>query len=410
MKQVAIIFASRIAGGVLLFLLTIFLKEVVLDEVQFISFSAFYAYLIFLSSFSVIILNSIIVRKAFEINSPEDISLILFYLFFFILICYISVEFSIFLNLLKKDSRMPSLFFLLTSLFGSVINGKFQIQQTFLKIAIWEFVKNITTFLVILIFLKIKITMDCNTVIKILAISNLYYFIFFLRFLQQNHKSIKLIKLKNYLKKHFISDISFGFSFILFSSLANYVIAFDRIQIQKFSFTNSYKAMYAYTADLVTKFMNAILFPLNISISSNLGPLYKKGKMIEFHNEINKSTFHSLILGLFISVIMLLSYYVINIIFNINVITLNYQALIFYSFGISIYLSTILFQKKYDYTTFLKFLPFVLLAISFFSIKILFNTFNINNISYFFFIFFAYSILILLTNLFLKNANIRPFN
>ena len=174
MKQVAIIFLSRIAGGVLLFLLTIFLKEVVLDEVQFVSFSASYAYLIFLSSFSVIILNSIIVRKAFEINSAEDCTLILFYLFFFIFICYVSVEFSINLNLLKKESRLPSLYFLLTSLFGAVINGNFQIRQSFFKMAIWEFIKNTTTFLIILIFLKVKFHIDSNTVIVILAISNLY--------------------------------------------------------------------------------------------------------------------------------------------------------------------------------------------------------------------------------------------
>ena len=402
MKQVAIIFLSRIAGGVLLFLLTIFLKEVVLDEVQFVSFSASYAYLIFLSSFSVIILNSIIVRKAFEINSAEDCTLILFYLFFFIFICYVSVEFSINLNLLKKESRLPSLYFLLTSLFGAVINGNFQIRQSFFKMAIWEFIKNTTTFLIILIFLKVKFHIDSNTVIVILAISNLYYLFFFLRYFIQNYKTINIVNLKNYLNKHFRSDISFGFSFILFTSLANYVIAFDRLQIQNFTNTNSYKANYAYTADLVSKLMNAFLFPLNISISSNIGLLYKNGNMKEFHSKIIHSSFHSLIIGLVVSVIMLISNSIISHFFDINVFALNNQALIFYSVGVSIYLSSILFQKQYDYSAFLKFLPFALLVISFLLIILIINIFNITNISYFFYVFLTYSLFLLLSTLYLK--------
>lgn len=402
MKQVVTIFLSRIAGGALLFLLTIFLKELVLDELEFVSFSISYAYLIFLSSFSVIILNSIIVRKAFEINSAEEFPLILFYLIFFIFICYISVEFSIYTNFLKKETRLSSLYFLLSSLFGSVINGNFQIRQSFVKMAIWEFIKNITTFLIIYIFLKIKFHINSNTVIIILSISNLYYLFFFIRYFIKNYKNINIGNLKRYLNKHFKSDISFGFSFILFSSLANYVIAFDRLQIQKFNNTNLYKANYAYTADLVSKLMNSFLFPLNISISSNIGFLHKNGNVKEFNSKIFQSASQTLIIGLIITIILLISNSIISHIFNINTIVFNDQALIFYTVGISIYLSSILFQKQYDYTKFLKFLPFALLVISFFLIILVVNLFNIINISYFFYVFLAYAIFLLLSSLYLK--------
>jgi len=402
MKQVAIIFISRLAGGALLFLLTIFLKEVVLDEVQFVSFSVAYAYLTFLSSFSVIILNSIIVRKAFEINSAEEFSLILFYLFFFIIICYVSVESSIYLNLLNKDARVPSHFFLLTSLLGSVINGNFQVHQSFFKIAIWEFIKNSTTFVIIFIYLKVKLDINSNTIIFILATSNFYYLIFFIRHFLQNYKNVNIVKLKNYLYKHFKSDISFGFSFILFNSLANYIIAFDRLQIQNFKNTNSYKANYAYTADMVSKLMNAFLFPLNISISTNIGLLHKNGNVKELNRKISYSAFQTLIIGLIVSIFLLISNSIICNFFNFNTLVLNDQALIFYTVGISIYLSSILFQKQYDYTSLLKFLPFTFLVISFFLIILIVNLFNIINISYFFYIFLAYAIFLLLSSLYFK--------
>lgn len=402
MKQVLIIFLSRIAGGALLFLLTIFLKKIVLNELQFLLFSASYAYLIFLSSFSVIILNSIIVRKVIKIDSAEDFTIILFYLFFFILICYISVEFSINLNLLKKESRFPSLFYLLTSLFGAIINGNFLLCQSFFKMAIWENIKNITTFIIIFIFISFKLHIDSNTVIVILAISNFYYLFSFLQYFKHNFKTISFVNLKYYLNKHFRSDITFGFSFILFCSLANYVIAFDRLQIQKFTNTNSYKANYAYTADLATKFMNALLFPINISITSNIGILHKNQNMKDFFSKINHSSFHTFIIGIIISFILLITNSILSHYFNINIFALNSQALIFYTIGTSFYLSTVLFQKRYDYSNFLKFLPFTLLIISFLLTRLIFDIFNIINISYFFYVFLFYLLLLLLSTLYLK--------
>ena len=402
MNQVSIIFISRLAGGSLFLLLTIFLKEVVLDEVQFVSFSASYAYLTFLGSFSVIILNSIIVRKSFEIDSSNEFSLILFYLILFIFICFISVESSIFINFLNKELRFSSLYFLLTSLFGAVINANFQIHQAFFKIAIWELIKNITTFVIIFIYLKAKIDINSNTLILILAMSNIYYFIFFIRHFVHNYSNINIFNLKYYLYKHFKSDISFGFSFILFSSFANYIIAFDRLQIQNFNNTNSYKANYAYTADMVSKLMNAFLFPFNINITSKIGILYKNGKVKEFYNKIIQSASETLIMGLVISTILLIFNSIVSHFISIDFFVFNVDALIFYSIGTSIYLSFVLFQKLFDYTSILKFLPFTLLLISFLLVSLIINLFNLINISYFFYVFLAYSIFILFSFVLLK--------
>ena len=216
-------------------------------------------------------------------------------------------------------------------------------------------------------------------------------------------KTINFLKFKSvleYLQIHFKDDMLFGLSFISFSSLANYTIAYDRIIITKLNLSTNYKSRFIYTADQVTKVINTLLFPINTKVSGKLGRLYREKQYAFFHKEIDYSVLITLGIGTTITLLGYVIFSGINF-FGMKMI-IEPNALIQYSISNVLYLSAVLLQKKFDYSKFLKFLPLLLLLTSFFITYIFRKIFFNEEVSFFLIVSCFYFILLFISVIIIK--------
>lgn len=402
MNNYLLILIGRIISGVIAFCYLIFLKKY-LPSNDYLIFSTTMVSLVFLSSFNSIILNAILIRNSLSFNNVESKPIIFYYTIFFILIGLIAIEISISMNFLHSNFRFLYYTIISLNVVASSVNSNYQINTQFKYFLGLDFLKNTIPFFILLI-INGKYILNSGRALIISNIVGVVFLGIYLKFCFDNYLSFSFRKFLQYIKMHFIDDISYAISFISFNAVANYFIAFDRINITRFNVPIDVKSKITYTSDQVSKIFNTILFPINTKISGELGLIYKEGKYIDFIKKVNRSFLATLVVGfvLLSSIVIFLSVFS-SIVLKFDI---SESSLIQYSIANTLYLSCLVYQKKYDYSKFSKFLPAILISTSFLLSFFIRETLNENHISIFMSVTILYFILLILSSYF-RNINFQ---
>jgi O-antigen/teichoic acid export membrane protein len=394
MKNIIILIGSRLINGVFGLLLFLFLKKVI-DNNGYDLFSSNYANLTLVSTFAGGVLGGLLLKNAFHFGTKHH-QLVYIYTLFFGLLMIIPIELAFYFNVFRQLSHLTVYSFMLSHLLCAVVLVHFQLMQAFIKMASIEISRTLLPLIVVAISFK---TLTVNEVIWLLTLGNVFGIFYFIRLLVLTHEAQEM-SIIQYFKTKLRSDLAFGFSFGSFNAVAQSVIASDRGLIVSQATTQG--ANIAYTADQLTKATNGILFPLNTKVSSELGGLVRRHEIRQFHRKLYIYTWITLLAGLGLTLPIYVFVWLYGDFKLVN--DLNKQAILYYGLANTVYLSCLVYQKRFDYTKY-KLLPTVLLltaaAMAFVGIQF-FAT-----ISYFFLTAMFFGIFLIASGFILPNASLE---
>ncbi len=399
MKSVLVLIGSRVINGLFGLLLFVLIK-VMIDNDGYAHFSSSFANLSLLSTFAGGVLGGLLLKNAFYFGSAHH-KVIYFYIAFFAALVVIPLELAFYFNAFTELSHLTVYIFIGTHLLSSVALIHYQLKQRF---AIMAFIEISRTVVPLLLVLLLKygfntLNLGVNEVIVLMALGNILGLAFLVNVMGLSFNGEK-ISIGSYLKARLKADLAFGFSFGSFNALAQFVIARDRSFILAQA-APAPIANVAYTADQLTKVSNGILFPLNTKVSSELGGLVRNNEVKNFHQKLNLYSLFTLVAGLVITVpIYLITYFYGS---HRLLTDLNLQAIIYYGLGNTVYLTCLVYQKRFDYTKY-KLLPTLLLMaaanIAFVGARFF------AEISYFFLTAMLFGLFLILSGIILPNRNL----
>lgn len=399
MKSIIILIGSRVINGLFGLLLFILIKAIISND-GYAHFSSSFANLSLLSTFAGGVLGGLLLKNAFYFGSAHH-KVIYFYIAFFGALIVIPLELAFYFNAFSELNHLTVYMFIGTHLISSVALIHYQLKQRFTVMALIEISRTVLPLLLILL-LKYGFNMlnlDVNDVIMLMVVGNILGLFFLMNVMRLKFDG-ETIRIDSYLKERLKADLAFGFSFGSFNALAQFVIARDR------SFILAQPAPMpvaniAYTADQLTKVSNGILFPLNTKVSSELGGLVRSNEVKHFHQKLSRYSLLTLLVGLIITAPV----YIITYFYGGYklLVDLNMQAIVYYGIGNTVYLTCLVYQKRFDYTKY-KFLPTLLLifaaAIAFIGVKFFIG------MSYFFLTAMLFGLFLMVSGLILPNRNL----
>jgi hypothetical protein len=399
MRHIIILISSRVINGIFGLILLVILRSAI-DDNSYSNFSSNFAYLTMLSTFAGGVLSGLLLKNAFSFGTQYK-NIVFFYLLMFMGLTVIPIELSMILKVFVNLSRLSIYIFIASHLFSSVSLIHYQLKQKFVYMTSVEIFR--TVFPLVLIFiLKNFVHISVDEIIILLACGNLLGVYYFIKCARLSYDG-EFISVKHYLREKVRSDLTYGFSFASFNGLAQFVIAKDRNFIFVNNGANQGSKM-AYTADQLTKITNGVLFPLNTKISSELGGLIRNRKIKLFHRNLMRYSLLTLGAGALITV----GIYLVTSLFGSKLPVINgldLRTIFYYGLANAIYLTALVYQKRFDYTRY-KLLPtiFLLLSagISFGVLQFLYV-----GISYFFLTSLFYGIFLVCSGFILPNQKLK---
>ncbi len=339
--------------------MVIVLINCILTNNDYIMYSKNIAYLTFLTTFSSGVLSSLFIRNGFKLNENDDSIIMLGILFFFIL-SIVPIELSVLFHLFSNLNRFIIYLYVFLNIIFAISIADMQVKQNFYYAVVLDILKTLFPFG---IFFYFKIQdfheINLNIIISILTLANIFGVYYFLKNIKLSFNKIKEVEI--YIKQKFSSDLIFGISLISFNSLTQYITGKDRDIISQTIITNN--SVVAYTADLITKILNAFLFPFNTKISSELGAMFNENKKNQMYNNINVYSFSVLLLGIILTSLLYFLHFYFNFLYFLKKV--DGHSIIIYGLSNTFLMSLIIYQKFYDYGNY-KLLPPFLLMSSFF--------------------------------------------
>lgn len=356
MKDVLVLVISRGIAGVMGILLFIMIKESIIPG-EYIGFSKIYTSLILIGTFGGGAISGLMLKKSLLLKELKAMGHIWF--LFFFLVSSIIIEFMIYSDYINSNYRLLCYLFCVTNMMMCIASVDYQIRLKFYGYMFLELLKNIIPVVIIFFYYYILkrgfLSTEEITILFIIAnIYGLYYFI-----VNYKIKRYSSAFYKAYFYRIASDDLKFVFWFNCFNAFVQFFIMYDR-NIIGVTFDKIKASKLAYTADQTMKVFNGLLFPINTKVSSEIGHLMKKHKLEDFY----KLRFKAQLMTFFIGgvLVLILGIGVGQVDTINNKISLDYYFA--YSIGTVIYLTALINQKIYDYTS-IKFVPFILLVTSF---------------------------------------------
>lgn len=359
MRNIVVLIGSRLINGLFGLLLFGLLKAIISND-GYGLFSSSFANLSLLSTLAGGVLGGLLLKNAFHFGSTYQ-KVIYFYIALFMILMIIPLELALFFNAFTALSRWVVYLFIISHLLSSVALIHYQLKQQFVLMSFIEIFRTIFP-LALILMLKYGFDVDqisVNGVVLVMAIGNLLGIYLFIKSAILHYDG-EIISIKAYLKEKLKTDLFYGFSFASFNALAQLVIARDRNLIL-LGQDPAHNSNIAYSADQLTKVTNGVLFPLNTKVSSELGGLVRNNELVRFHQKLNTYSFFTLLIGLLITFgIYGLGYFYgyLKLLKDLDLI-----AIVYYGLANTIYLASLIYQKRFDYTKY-KLLPTILLLVA----------------------------------------------
>jgi O-antigen/teichoic acid export membrane protein len=359
MKSILILIGSRVVNGLFGLLLFVLIKVIISND-GYAHFSASFANLSLLSTFAGGVLGGLLLKNAFYFGSAHH-RVIYFYIAFFAALIVVPLELAFYVDAFSELNHLTVYIFIASHLLSSVTLIHYQLKQRFGLMAVIEISRTVLP-LVLVLLLKYGfniLNLSVNEVIMLMAMGNAVGVVLLI-FVMNLSFAGELISISAYLKERLKADLSFGFSFGSFNALAQFIIARDRTLILTQA-APVQAANIAYTADQVTKVSNGVLFPLNTKVSSELGALVRNKEEDHFYKQLKVYSVYTFCGG---AVITLLGYLIAFFFTSQQLVAdLNGQAILYYGGGNTVYLTCLVYQKRFDYTKY-KLLPTLLLVVA----------------------------------------------
>lgn len=401
MKNIIILIGSRLINGIFGLLLFGLLKAVISNE-GYVFFSSSFANLSLLSTLAGGVLSGLLLKNAFYFGSAHQ-RIIYFYIGLFLILMVAPLELAFIFKIFPALSRWVVYLFIISHLFSSVALVHYQLKQQFIIMSAIEIFRTLFPLVLVLISkygLHVSI-ISIDMVILLMASGNLLGLYLFIMRVYSKYSG-EIISIKDYLKERIKTDLWYGFSFASFNALAQLIIARDR----SFILLNpnlSHSSKVAYSADQLTKVTNGVLFPLNTKVSSELGGLVRGNEVDVFHHKLNVYSFLTLVFG---SIITLSIYGLTYVYGHIKLLKdLDNNGILYYGLANTIYLTCLVYQKRFDYTKF-KLLPMLLLFFAGGLALLLVNLLFVA-ISYFFVTTIIFGLFLLLAGLVLPQHKLQ---
>jgi O-antigen/teichoic acid export membrane protein len=357
MKDIILLLTGKVINGLFGLLLFHVIRGALIPT-AYIDFSNCLAILTLIATFSGGAIGGLMLKRAF--NSIENGNIIIYWIIFFLFLSIIVVEVSIVSNNFPAIYRIQAYAYLISNLFASIILIDFQIKKKFLMMAFTDAFRIIIPILLLLGCHQLFHLQHFNVgqVLWFLVIANLYGVGYFLYTIKWDHHAMKDL---SYLKENWKSDLLYSFWFSSFNALVQLLVTVDRKVIAS-THSALLASKIAYTADQITRVANGVIFPINTKVSSELGLFIRDKKVKEFNSALMKGALLSLAFGLFLIGMLLLA----NKIAPIYGIKPNIDATyaVVYAVGTTLYLTSIILQKRFDYTKY-KSAPTFFLSIGF---------------------------------------------
>ncbi len=401
MKNIIVLIGSRLVNGLFGLLLFGLLRAIISND-GYGSFSSSFANLTLLSTLAGGVLGGLLLKNAFHFGSEYQM-VIYFYVILFMVLMVVPLELALFFDAFILLSRWVVYLFIISHLLSSVALIHYQLKQRFVLMSAIEIFRTVFPLVLILIVKYIAhiSEISVNHVVLVMSIGNLLGIFFFIKSAFLGYGG-KIIPIKAYLKEKMRPDLLYGFSFASFNALAQLIIARDRNLIV-LNPNAAQGSDIAYSADQLTKVTNGVLFPLNTKVSSELGGLVRSNEVERFHQKLNTYSLFTLVAGLVITSGVYGVTYFYGAIKLLK--DLDHNAILYYGLANTIYLSCLIYQKRFDYTKY-KLLPTLLLllagGLAFLLMGFIFTTF-----SYFFITAVTFGLLLLFSGVCLPNQKLK---
>jgi hypothetical protein len=345
MRDIIVLIASRIFNGIASLALFFIIKKVLVQD-MYVEFSKEYSIITLIATLSGGALSGLMLKKAFTTQLNKFV--IKQWIIFFIIISVVVIEALIFISVLDAEYRMPVYFIILSYVFFAVALVDCQIRKSFISMTLIDSTRILAPLIILFILSHIRTGtfFSLKAIFWILSCGysyGIYYCIFKVGFSTKGMKDI------SYLSRNWRSDLIFSFWFASFNAIAQVLIISDR-NIISLRYKPLIASQIAYTADQVTKIFNGLIFPINTKLSSELGTFAFLNKWDEFSKVLKRGAMLSVTGGILLMIILFFGNSLVSNFLNKQ--QLNAESIIYYSLANTIYLTSLIIQKRYDFSKF----------------------------------------------------------
>lgn len=360
MKDLLILIGSRMINGVIGLVFFAMLKMQIADG-QYGVFSFGLAQLTLLTTLGGGVLSGLLLKNAFDLHGIYR-QVLFAYLGLFAVLLILPVEGFLWGDLLPGLSRGSVYVYVGTHLLTSVVLVHYQLKRQFLLMGGLEILRNLLPLVLLYLVAENRMTGPVSPDMAILFLSwgQVPAILLFVFLLTINPGAAPPQPWRNYFRSRAGSDLGFGLSFSGFNALAQWVMAKDRQLILELPDPKTGSDI-AYSADQMTKVSNGVLFPFNTKISAGLGNWVRQGEHQTFYKQLHWYSALTLSAGALLTLLAALLVWQFGDRYLIR--ELHSPAIWQYGVANTLYLSALIYQKRFDYTRY-KVVPLLMLALA----------------------------------------------